>query len=159
MKTLIKTFSLAILVSITLFSCSKSGSSVTPAASSSWTIAGSTYKGSYTYISSNGLLSKDGNVTGDPIILIQFNTAPVAGSYTVTTPAANSGASNECYFSAQTADGTNLFSSNGGTVTVTVSGGKVTASFNAIPVGTIGAGNNGVTYTTTGTTTGKLVQQ
>ena len=66
MKTLSKTLILAIILSATMFGCSKKSDNGTkPVTATTWTISGTTYKGTFTGFTSNELLAVDNNATND----------------------------------------------------------------------------------------------
>ena len=143
--------------------CSKkSENSIQPVTSTTWTISGSTYKGSYTSFTQGELLSMDNDIITLPQIYILFNNeTPAAGNYTVVnTLTVNSLSAGQCYLETNDS-GHNMLYSNGGSVKVTLNNGKVTASFNNVPMvtqtGIDGSGNP--TFTSSGTTSGTLIQQ
>jgi hypothetical protein len=164
MKTQIKTLTLLIFMAATLFSCSKKSDNGTqPLTATNWTFGGTTYKGTYTGITNNDLIANDNAITTFPNIEMQFGSTPTAGTYTVINNLTDNGTigSTQCYINMSDGNGDyEYYSYNGGTVTVTINNGKVTASFNNIGMATSGFdNNNNLVFTPTGKVSGTLIQQ
>ncbi len=163
MKTFNKILICSTIISVAFFSCSKkSDTSPSGSSSSSWTIANTTYNSSTTVFTNNELLGIDQKISSDPDIGIQFNSRPVAGNYTLVNQYNATVGNNQCsILSSNTTGSPTYVSTNGGTVAVTVSNGKISASFKNIAVGTLSTTNNNGTFnfTSTGTCSGTLTEQ
>jgi len=161
MKTFKKILSFSIIVSVAFFSCGKK-SDVSPSGStsSSWTIAGNNYNSTTTVFTNNELLGVDQKVSTEPNIGIQFNATPAAGTYTIVNQYNATVGNGQCSI-LESIGNTVYVSDNGGTVTVTVSNGKITASFKNIAMGILSAVNNNGTFefVSAGTSTGTLTEQ
>ncbi len=146
---------------IAIAGCSKSGGSSSGSKSSTWTVADTTYTSSSTSFTNNELLGIDSKVSPAPQIGIQFADTPAAGSYTVVNQYNTSVGTNQCSILETKGSGTLFVSTGGGSVTVTVSKGKITASFKNIEMGVLsGITNNGVfTFTDAGSSSGTLAEQ
>ena len=73
MKTPIKTLTIAIALSFTVFGCSKkSDNGTTPLTATNWTFGGTTYKGTFTGFTASDLIANDNAVTALPDIEIQL---------------------------------------------------------------------------------------
>jgi hypothetical protein len=165
MKTSLKTLSLITILAVSIFGCSKKSTIVpdtnTP---STWTISGNTYKGTTTAFTNNELLSVDGNDNTQPDIGIQFSTRPTAnGTYTVVDQLSTTIGANQCSIETSNGSGSGtLFSYNGGTVTITINNGKITAAYTAVDMGSNTGFNTNTgmfTFADAGTTTGKIIEQ
>lgn len=160
MKKAIKLFMFILLItSLSLFStsCKKSDPNSGIAASSQWSFDGGTYKPIQTLSAiAFNQQALYGIGPGQPGIYIYFGTnTQKAGVYNVVNGPSVNLTYNQCVISIITTNQLSFYSlgSPGGTVTVTVSGGKMTASFNNITVANI---QNNV-ITSTGTVSGTLV--
>ena len=126
MKRLIKTFIPVITAFLILSGCSKKNDNgAQPVTVTTWSLSGSTYKGSITTFVQGELLSMDNNLITLPRIYILFNSeAPAAGTYNVVnTLYVSSLTAGQCYI--ETSDsGDDMLYSNGGTVKVTVTAEK-----------------------------------
>jgi hypothetical protein len=121
---------LAVIALLAFSGCTKkdSNSSTT---STNWTILGTTYTGSSTIVTSGGISTLIGADVSSDVCTINFSTVPTAsGTYTIAvTPDAT-----HCSAGAYVAATSKTYAATNGTISVTVSGGKVTAVINGIQV-------------------------
>jgi hypothetical protein len=139
-----KTFSLltlSLIISLTFFSCKKSdpGSASTTQNLSTWTINGTAYSGDSSYVEYQNIGSYNKNsyatATGYTYISLSFANVPAAGTYTVI--AGSNIPTGNTQVALEAGVGNNDYLSTGATgdkITVTISGGKVVASFSNISV-------------------------
>jgi hypothetical protein len=148
MKKIIKIMAMAVLFAITLTGCSKKNDASPNSSSSSWTSGGTTYAAATTVFTNNTLLAiakSNSQVT----IGILFNSRPAAGAYSVVS---NNIGNSQCTIQTTGAGNNAALSQGGGTVTVTISDGKIHAAFSAIPM-------VDVTSQPAGTISGNLIEQ
>jgi hypothetical protein len=146
MKTTIKILAMATMFAIALTGCSKKNDA--SPSSSSWTSGGTTYAAATTVFTNNTLLAiakSKSQIT----IGILFNSRPAAGTYTV---ASDNISSSQCAIQTTGAGNNAALSQGGGKVTITISGGKIHATFSAVPMVDI-------TSQPAGTISGDLTEQ
>jgi len=132
---------LVTITSFIFYSCKKSNTERinNGQASTEWVFNGVTYSASSTtFTTSNGVsvLAADGAQNNYATIV--FNTVPTSnGTYTVIASAPTPPGATECYVTAGQSPSSNFFSTGAsGTVTVTVSGGLVTATLSNVSIKT-----------------------
>jgi hypothetical protein len=125
-----KSIPLLILCVIAFCGCSKS---TTTSSSSHWTYNEDSFTGTSTTLVDSSLNSSASS--GDYLLDIKYGEVPVSGVYTVVFPSGTL-TSKECTITAGfnlfTPGGMMYYSSSGGSVTVTGSNGKISATFNNI---------------------------
>jgi hypothetical protein len=139
----ISLLTLAVITALTFSSCKKSSSGGAP---NQWTLNGTTYKGIITSNEFGFLSSLDASGNAADISFVVTPTAN--GTYTVTDGSGSD--ASDCSLEIETASGDGWASTGkaGDKVTVTVSGGKITASFSGVTVESL---NTQAVTTTSGT--------
>jgi hypothetical protein len=140
----------SIVLLFAISSCKKSSSS--GLAANTWTLNGTTYKSIGGGIFTAGANTLTGLDASGNSASVEFNVTPTAGTYTVTADGTDS---TDCIVELTTGATSDFWGSTGKAgdkVTVTVSGGKISASFTNITVESTNTPSDSTT------TSGSLVQ-
>ena len=165
MKKVFNIYKLVIILSITLFACSKKNDPVKPIAPSTWNVLGNDYKATKGNALSDSILyAIDTISTNYSDISLDFGAVPVSGVYSIVSPTSDFIAPDQCaifliYGDAVTTN--YLVSASGGNVTVTVTNNKITAAFNNVTMSKeiSYSINTGYTFMAVSTASGIINQQ
>jgi len=162
MKTFSKTLILVLILSVTMFGCGKKSDSISNSSTSaSFTFGGTTFKATSSFFTNNEFITQGSSNSSATTITTQFVSRPAAGNYTVVNNLTYGGnlAANQCFINVLDANSNIYYSYKGGTVTVTVNNGKLTAKFSGIAMASSSSDNNGnLTFIDAGTASGTLTE-
>ncbi len=142
--------------------CNKSKSSLTlPKSNWTWSLSNSHFIGNSTTYADLTLQSVDDPYSPQIWLMINFSTKPDSNSYAVLDYPPFNNATPSCDVEFYSNGQLQCESTGGGTVNVTITNGKITATFSNIPMGVItGSNSNGMRFfNPDGTVSGEIIEQ